>query len=83
MKNYNKPEIIFDEFELSQSIAAGCEFTQTLNDGKSCSLTYEGYQNVFVAGSCATAKIGTNFKDTTWKDAVDQLTQTYGTPFSS
>lgn len=35
-KNYEKPEIMFDSFELSQSIAGGCELIQTNQAEKSC-----------------------------------------------
>lgn len=33
-KEYHKPEIFFDSFELSQSIAAGCVYTSNFNRGQ-------------------------------------------------
>lgn len=36
-KVYTKPAILFDSFELSQSIAAGCEFKANQADG-ACAL---------------------------------------------
>lgn len=33
-KAYEKPQIVFDSFELSQSIAAGCEFKSNYAHGE-------------------------------------------------
>lgn len=38
-KTYSKPEIVFEDFSLSTSITAGCEFTNGLHAQDSC-----GYQ---------------------------------------
>lgn len=39
-KIYSKPQIVFDSFELSQSIAAGCEYISNHALG-SCALTLD------------------------------------------
>lgn len=38
-KNYEKPEIMFDSFELSQNIAAGCAAIANYGENQ-CSVTY-------------------------------------------
>ena len=54
-KVYTKPEIFFDSFELSQSIAAGCELIASNLARYSCPLTPkdlgEDY-TIFVQGAC-------------------------------
>lgn len=42
-KTYNKPQIIFESFEFTTSIAAGCQFlTDTKSDANSCVYTENG-----------------------------------------
>ncbi len=42
-KTYNKPQIVFESFEITTSIAAGCMFlTDTKSDSNSCSYTENG-----------------------------------------
>ena len=46
-KEYKKPELLFDSFELSMNIAAGCEKkTHTLTDG-TCGVIVDGIGMVF------------------------------------
>lgn len=53
-KVYSKPQIIFESFELSKSIAAGCEyFSKTLSDASFC--TFEDPEtgwNIFINDNC-------------------------------
>lgn len=35
-KTYNKPAVVFESFELSKSIASGCEFFATQADPNNC-----------------------------------------------
>ena len=46
-KSYVKPQVFFEDFHLSTSIAAGCEYTtnHALND---CTYKIAGGRNVFV-----------------------------------
>lgn len=42
-KTYNKPQIVFESFEINTSIAAGCMYlTDTKSDSNSCSYTDNG-----------------------------------------
>ena len=41
-KAYNKPQIVFDSFELSQSIAAGCEIITKLPSENACGVVLPG-----------------------------------------
>ena len=60
-KEYKKPELLFDSFELSESIAAGCEYItgQTIDQ---CAY-YTGGRNVFVESVTACT---TKTQDGTW-----------------
>lgn len=49
-KTYSKPDIVFEDFSLSTSIAAGCEFKANHNDGD-CGFKFGGYL-VFLDGIC-------------------------------
>lgn len=42
-KNYSKPEIVFESFKLSTSIAGTCVFNDTATDLNSCSLEVGGF----------------------------------------
>lgn len=49
-KKYVKPEAIFESFELSSSIAAGCEY-KTNHALEVCTYQITGGRNVFVSPS--------------------------------
>lgn len=56
-KIYTKPEIIFDSFELSQSIAAGCELLSSGTRETGCTVSVPGdfgetLYTFFAEGSC-------------------------------
>ena len=52
-KNYEKPQIRFESFELSQSISVGCEFIATMAE-KACELLEEETGlAVYIDGVCA------------------------------
>lgn len=49
-KTYSKPQIVFDSFELSQSIAAGCEYKSNHAYG-TCALDIGGrFGKIFLDG---------------------------------
>ncbi len=50
-KQYEKPQIIFDSFELSQSIAAGCEFIAN-HEWAKCAVD-DGLQMLFTMDTAA------------------------------
>lgn len=50
-KEYKKPELLFDSFELSESIASGCEHT-TDHAMNQCAYNAGG-RNIFVDGVAA------------------------------
>ncbi len=55
-KTYVKPVLYFDSFELSSSIAAGCEQLITNSTQGTCALIMAGGRNVFLDGvdACTT-----------------------------
>lgn len=48
-KAYSKPEIFFEDFSLTSSIAAGCGITTDLQNAGTCGVSVSGY-NVFFTG---------------------------------
>ncbi len=64
-KAYNKPEIVFDSFELSQNIAAGCEFISN-HSKKDCSVTDPSIGMTFFTRStygCVITEVPGNYDD--------------------
>lgn len=68
MKTYQRPELYYESFELSQHIAGGCDVVvnAALTDGADgCSgkgvtgTPWDGFENVFVSGD-VDCKIGMN-----------------------
>ena len=57
-KAYSKPEIYFDSFELSSSIAAGCEYKANFAAG-ACALADPAFGNVYLDGisGCAVTQV--------------------------
>lgn len=52
-KKYSKPQIVFESFELSTNIAAGCQHTADHYQG-TCAVTVGGVVQVFIESSvCA------------------------------
>ncbi|MCQ2354927.1 MAG: hypothetical protein MJ102_07535 [Clostridia bacterium] len=51
-KSYQKPEIVFNNFELSESIAAGCEFISN-HEYMKCALDDPAFFSIFAdVGVC-------------------------------
>lgn len=50
-KIYSKPQIVFDSFELSQSIAAGCEFISN-QAWQVCPVDINIGRTIFTAAPC-------------------------------
>ncbi len=59
-RKYVKPEIIFDSFELSQSIAAGCELISQHSQGACPVLDPEIGQTLISEGLCQMTPPGGN-----------------------
>ena len=57
-KVYEKPEIVFENFSLSTSIAAGCEKTTALQYGGTCGIRW-GHSTIFTSDvdQCSTKVI--------------------------
>ncbi len=55
-KPYSKPQIAYVSFELSQSIAAGCEFISN-NAYEACPITVEEGFVLFSTGACLTTPV--------------------------
>lgn len=50
-KQYGKPEIVFEDFSLTTTIAAGCRNTSALPVHNTCGIKYPGVSEpLFVAG---------------------------------
>lgn len=48
-KIYSKPEIMFESFAMSTSIAAGCEKKVNTYAADQCGIPWEGSPNIFLA----------------------------------
>ena len=53
-KAYSKPEVTFEDFNLTTSIASGCEFTTNLSAQNECGLDFSGLI-VFMTGMAGCA----------------------------
>ena len=51
-KEYKKPQIIYESFELSQSIAAGCEFVSSAMRGMCPVMTDLGFSVFITSYGC-------------------------------
>lgn len=50
-KTYSKPEIMFESFTMSTSIAAGCDDKVTTYAADQCGIPWEGsVENIFLVG---------------------------------
>lgn len=60
-KTYSKPEILFEDFSLSTSIAAGCEYTNGLHAQGDCGYeTRDGIVFVIGVSGCKYTQPDTN-----------------------
>ena len=49
-KVYSKPEIMFESFTMSTSIAAGCDKIVEGHSANTCGIPWEGSENIFLIG---------------------------------
>lgn len=59
-KPYNKPEILFDDFSLTTSITAGCEFKNGLHTEGSCGYDFGRSVGVVFSDSIEQCKYKAN-----------------------
>ena len=52
-KPYSKPELVYENFELSQSIAAGCTYISHFNK-MMCSVPISETVSIFASKACST-----------------------------
>lgn len=71
-KVYTKPAILFDSFELSQSIAAGCEII-TGYARNVCAYELRTGQNIFLEGisDCTTIEAGGEYNGICYHVPID------------
>ena len=60
-KTYEKPQVLFESFELSTNISAGCEKPTNLPSQNQCGLDFSGLM-VFMTGmtGCENIQVGEN-----------------------
>ena len=61
-KKYVKPEIMFENFTLSNHVAGDCELKPDTQNNNDCGLFFEGVGNVFLSGmgGCKDEQVGTD-----------------------